>query len=305
MIWMVALGGILGLLVYSWRTLIPRAKIVESQRRMPTPVVLEHHCKEHIGPPRVLQVTENVWVAVGFDLANTILIKTNAGHVIVDVAMSPPRAHVIRKALIEAAGDAPIHTIIYTHSHIDHVGGASGWAGNGTRIWSTEAVTSHFFKQYGVFRKVNWFDHGGVSKGTSIRNYFLSTHCILLTQSRTCLLKTYKLKRRSYNVLFIRCFKICTQYASQTESLRGSRQYGTLVAMTELPCSALGARVDLDAMRAEAGFLLPTDTFRGNASFSVGGEDFELIEAHGETHDMLVVWLPRQKVLLPGDNYYR
>lgn len=175
MIWMVALGGILGLLVYSWRTLIPRAKIVESQRRMPTPVVLEHHCKEHIGPPRVLRVTENVWVAVGFDLANTILIKTNAGHVIVDVAMSPPRAHVIRKALIEAAGDAPIHAIIYTHSHIDHVGGASGWAGNGTRIWSTEAVTSHFFKQYGVFRKVNWFDHGGVSNGTSISNYFVDT----------------------------------------------------------------------------------------------------------------------------------
>lgn len=154
LIWLVALGGVLGLLVYSYRTLVPRAKIVESQRSMPTPVVLEHHCKEHIGPPRIIRVTDTVWVAVGYDLANTILIKTSAGHVIVDVAMSPAKAKVIRQALIEAAGDAPIHTIIYTHSHIDHVGGASGWAANATRIWATEAVTAHFFKQYGVFRKV-------------------------------------------------------------------------------------------------------------------------------------------------------
>lgn len=87
--------------------------------------------------------------------------------------------------------------------------------------------------------------------------------------------------------------------------MRGSRQYGYLVPQNDLPCSALGARVDLDALKGQAGFLLPTDTFQGRASFSVGEEDFELIEAHGETHDMLIVWLPKQKVLLPGDNYYR
>lgn len=37
----------------------------------------------------------------------------------------------------------------------------------------------------------------------------------------------------------------------------------------------------------------------------VGEEVFELVEAHGETHDQLFVWLPRQKALLPGDNYYQ
>ena len=35
----------------------------------------------------------------------------------------------------------------------DHVGGAEVWYENGTRIWATEDLTSHFFKQYGVFRK--------------------------------------------------------------------------------------------------------------------------------------------------------
>lgn len=90
----------------------------------------------------------------------------------------------------------------------------------------------------------------------------------------------------------------------QTEGVRGSRQYGQVVPISELPCSALGARVDLEAMRGEAGFMMPTDTFSGRASFTVGGEVFELVEAHGETHDQLFVWLPRQKLLMPGDNYY-
>lgn len=92
---------------------------------------------------------------------------------------------------------------------------------------------------------------------------------------------------------------------AQTEGVRGSRQYGQLVPISELPCSALGARVDLEAMRGEAGFMMPTDTFSGRASFTVGEEVFELVEAHGETHDQLFVWLPRQKLLMPGDNYYR
>jgi hypothetical protein len=34
------------------------------------------------------------------------------------------------------------------------VGGAGAWGENGTMIWGTDALTPHFFKQYGQFRKV-------------------------------------------------------------------------------------------------------------------------------------------------------
>lgn len=51
-------------------------------------------------------------------------------------------------------------------------------------------------------------------------------------------------------------------------------------------------------------FLIPTHTFSGNVSFSVGGVDFELVEAHGETHDHLFVWLPGKDALLCADLYY-
>jgi uncharacterized membrane protein YgcG len=37
------------------------------------------------------QVTDDVFVAVGFDLANTILVRTSEGHVVIDVAMNPER----------------------------------------------------------------------------------------------------------------------------------------------------------------------------------------------------------------------
>jgi len=68
------------------------------------------------------------------------------------VSMNPERATRVRQDLEAAAGKASIRAIIYTHSHVDHVGGADAWAEVGTEIWGTEALTGHFFKQYGAFR---------------------------------------------------------------------------------------------------------------------------------------------------------
>ena len=194
-----------------------------------------------IGEPRVEQVSERIWVALGYDLANTVLIATDEGHVVVDVGMNPSRAAPARDALL-AAHPGPVRHVIYTHSHIDHVGGAEAWVEEGTRIWATEAFADHFFKQYGTFLPV--------------------------------------------------------------EAARAQRQFGRDVAVSSLPCSALGRRVDLEGTLRN-GARMPTDVFSGATGFEVGGVRVELVEAHGETHDQLFVWLPEEKVLLPGDNWYR
>jgi alkyl sulfatase BDS1-like metallo-beta-lactamase superfamily hydrolase len=120
-------------------------------RGLATPERLARQCADAIGPPRVLTVTDRVLVAVGYDLANTILIRTAVGNVIVDAGMSPARAAPVRDALL-AAAPGPVVALIYTHSHIDHVGGASVWASPATDIWATEAFVPHFIKQYGAFR---------------------------------------------------------------------------------------------------------------------------------------------------------
>ena len=114
------------------------------------PPDLAAHCRDAIGEPRVEEVAPDVFVALGYDLANTILIRRPDGNVVIDVGMSPSRAAPVRDALL-AASPGPVLAVIYTHSHIDHVGGATVWVEDGTEVWATDAFGEHFLKQYGDF----------------------------------------------------------------------------------------------------------------------------------------------------------
>ena len=201
---------------------------------------LQSHCDEHIGPARVEEVADGLFVAIGFDLANTMLLQTAEGNIVIDVSMSPTRAQAVKAALMEVA-PGPTLAVIYSHSHADHLGGASVWVEEGTEVWATEAFFEHLVKQYGAFREV--------------------------------------------------------------ESFRASLQFGAHLDPADLPCSAIGATADvLGAL--ETGVRAPTHTFSGSASLELGGVTIELVEAHGETHDELFVWIPHLEALLPGDNVY-
>ena len=219
---------------------------VVQTRVVPTPQMLAEHCKTAIGERRIESFAfgeVSVHVAIGYDLANTILIHGPGGNVVVDAMSSPMRAEAAKRDLL-AKAPGPVVALILTHSHIDHVGGATSWAPEGDTsvpVWATEPFTAHFFSQYGVFQKA--------------------------------------------------------------EQTRGRRQFGARVSLDDLPCSALGARLDFEA-DIGAGVRLPTQTFTGATTLELAGVKVELVEAHGETDDQLFVWLPDQKVLLPGDNLY-
>lgn len=217
-----------------------KAAPVATERGLATPEQLSFHCKEHIGPARVEQIADNLWLAIGYDLGNTILLHTSEGNVVIDTMLSPGRARAAKAALL-AKAPGPTRAVIYTHSHIDHVGGAAEWIEQGTEIWATDRFMGHFLKQYGAFLPA--------------------------------------------------------------ERARGARQFGRSVADADVPCSALGKRLDY-ADDMGMGFRPPTRTFTGKASFELGGVRVELVEAHGETDDQLFVWLPALKALMPGDNYY-
>ncbi len=206
-----------------------------------TPELLKEHCSKYIGKPRVEKISNHVWMATGYDLANTLLIHTKDGNIIIDPAMSPARAREIKKALLAEAPQAPILAIVYTHSHIDHIGGAVVWAEKGTPIWATKNFLPHLFKQYNLF--------------------------------------------------------------SPIETIRGRRQFGDNVSLENLPCNGIGRRTDIRAA-LKNGVMLPTDTFTGEKKLTLGGLEVHLIEAHGETHDQLIVWIPADSTLIAGDNFY-
>ena len=54
-----------------------------------------------------------------------------------------------------------------------------------------------------------------------------------------------------------------------------------------------------------SGYIPPNILFDEEHSFDEGGVRFELYHTQGETVDHLMVWMPRERVLFPGDLFYR
>lgn len=74
--------------------------------------------------PRVVKVTERVYSAVGYALANSIMVAVDGGKVIVDTTESVDAAREIR-AEFDRIAPGPVLAVVYTHTHPDHILGAS------------------------------------------------------------------------------------------------------------------------------------------------------------------------------------
>lgn len=96
-----------------------------------TPVALQAHGQEF--EEAVITVAPGLHVAVGFGIANSILIEGDDGTIIVDTLESLDAAQRVAAAFA-ALSDLPVKAIIYTHSHPDHVQGASAFIPEGTEV---------------------------------------------------------------------------------------------------------------------------------------------------------------------------
>jgi len=124
-----------------------KEKIVFEQAISSVEELIKH--SEEFETPEVITVTEGVHVAIGFGLANSILIEGLKGNIIVDCTESNEVAAKV-KAEFNKINDKPIKAIIYTHNHADHIFGAGVMAGN-----DNPEIYSHELTNYYIDRLLN------------------------------------------------------------------------------------------------------------------------------------------------------
>jgi alkyl sulfatase BDS1-like metallo-beta-lactamase superfamily hydrolase len=71
----------------------------------------------------VVAVAPRTWL-IRLPIVNAVLFETDAGLVLVDAGMAPAGPAIVDA--IRSVSEAPLHTVIYTHGHVDHAYGT--WA---------------------------------------------------------------------------------------------------------------------------------------------------------------------------------
>lgn len=208
---------------------------------MPNPALIEHNSQF---ARSVLQLDDGIWGAVGFAASNVYMIEGVASLTIVDTTESTGAADNILAAFREKT-DKPVGRIIYTHSHRDHISGASVFAaGHDIPILASSTFQSDLI---------------GVDERIAAPNRALGR--------------------------------------------RTQAQFGIGLSPEERISLGCGPG-DRPMEGMGAGYLEPTQRIAADCDIDFDGISARLIMAPGETRDHMVVWLPSQKVLFSGDNWY-
>ncbi|WP_440108208.1 alkyl/aryl-sulfatase [Acidovorax sp. BL-A-41-H1] len=76
--------------------------------------------------PGLYRVREGIWQLRGFDLANLTLIQGRTGWIVVDPLTTQETAAAALAFARQHLGAQPVSGLVFTHSHVDHFGGALG-----------------------------------------------------------------------------------------------------------------------------------------------------------------------------------
>ncbi|MDQ7092963.1 alkyl/aryl-sulfatase [Desulfosporosinus sp. PR] len=191
------------------------------------------------------QVTEIIpgliYHVMGYSISNAVFIIGETSVILIDTLDTDYRAEAL-KTIIAGYTDKPVKTVIYTHSHPDHLGGAGAFQDSEPEIIA-----------------------------------FASCKPVL---GRTNALQDV-LNRRSV------------------------RQFGYELSNEEVISEGIGIREGIAQGEGQRAFVPPTTIYNEEKVIrDIDGITFELAAAPGESDDQILIWLPAQKVLCCGDNYY-
>ena len=222
-------------------TLIPCFSVAGTQVEPERALEMLEEQNQHF-EQRVVQLTPNVFTAVGYHGANASMIVGSDGIVIVDTLMGPTSAGNALAAFREH-NDKPVKAIIYTHSHGDHTGGAAAFAAGSSPD---------------VYARKGFADETGADPA----------------------LRPLAMKR-------------------------GARQFGRKLPAHEQTNRGVAPAITIDRDRGK-GHIPPTILIAEEGfKATIAGINIEMHAAPGETDDALFVWLPEEKVLFAGDNFYQ
>ena len=77
----------------------------------------------HVG---LFKVSQGIWQVRGFDLANLTLIEGKTGWIVVDTLTARETSAAAMAFARQHLGNKPVSAVVFTHSHVDHFGGALG-----------------------------------------------------------------------------------------------------------------------------------------------------------------------------------
>lgn len=126
--------------------------VLQNYEAKNTPVNLSEHSKEF--KKEVIKITDGVYMAVGYGLANSILLEGKDSLVIVDVMESVEAAQGIKKEF-DKITQKPIAALIYTHNHTDHTFGAKGFTGNQkVEVYAHESTNFYLDQVLSIVRPI-------------------------------------------------------------------------------------------------------------------------------------------------------
>ena len=102
----------------------------------------------------IIEVTDGVHMAVGFALANSMMIEGEGANIIIDTTGSVETAREV-KNLFDEINSNPVAAIIFTHNHGDHIYGASVFAeGSNPDIYAHSTTQKYISRVIGMLRPI-------------------------------------------------------------------------------------------------------------------------------------------------------
>lgn len=114
------------------------------EQQLSSPEDLKAHSE--IFKKRIEKIGNNVYIAIGYGLANSILIEGKDSVIIVDCMESMKSGAEVKRAF-DSICSKPVAAIIYTHFHTDHTSGAKAFAGNAQPAVYAQELLPHYLDQ--------------------------------------------------------------------------------------------------------------------------------------------------------------